>query len=84
MLFSRKVAMSKSKPTTTASYKAPNLLTKGRPECPVCGKGVFSRSGIHPQCAIEHSEREAAKALRESQALAAAAALPAAPVLTTK
>ena len=27
-----------------------------RPICPVCKKAVYSRSGIHPQCAMREAE----------------------------
>ena len=27
-----------------------------RPVCPVCKKAVYSRSGIHPQCAVREAE----------------------------
>jgi hypothetical protein len=29
-----------------------------RPKCPVCGKSVFSNSGIHPQCAVARQDAE--------------------------
>jgi hypothetical protein len=28
-----------------------------RPVCPVCKKAVYSRSGIHPQCAVSQAEQ---------------------------
>ena len=28
-----------------------------RPVCPVCKKAVYSRSGIHPQCAMSQGEQ---------------------------
>jgi hypothetical protein len=27
-----------------------------RPTCPVCKKAVYSRAGIHPQCAVSQAE----------------------------
>ena len=27
-----------------------------RPVCPVCKKAVYSRAGIHPQCAMNQAE----------------------------
>jgi hypothetical protein len=27
-----------------------------RPSCPVCKKAVYSRAGIHPQCAVSLAE----------------------------
>ena len=27
-----------------------------RPRCPVCHEGVYSPSGIHPQCAVARNE----------------------------
>jgi hypothetical protein len=27
-----------------------------RPTCPICKKAVYSRAGIHPQCAMIQSE----------------------------
>jgi hypothetical protein len=31
-------------------------LVSSRPSCPVCKKAVYSRGGIHPQCAMIQSE----------------------------
>jgi hypothetical protein len=28
------------------------VLEKGRRRCPVCKAGVYSASGVHPQCAM--------------------------------
>jgi hypothetical protein len=46
-------------------YRHMHVYPTGRPRCPVCNKDVFSRSGIHPQCAMERSEREYAKSLAD-------------------
>jgi hypothetical protein len=36
-----------------------------RPRCPVCHKDVYSRSGIHPQCAVH--QQETARKLSQKQ-----------------
>ena len=58
--------MSKPIASNGFSYKHMQSHASTRPRCPICGKDVFSRGGVHPQCAIEHSEREESRALREA------------------
>jgi hypothetical protein len=45
-----------------ATRKAPARPGLGppstRPRCPVCRKDVFSKSGIHPQCAVARQDAE--------------------------
>jgi len=36
-----------------------------RPRCPVCRETVYSRAGIHPQCAVRQSEPPKPKAKPE-------------------
>lgn len=36
--------------------KSPNLPISTRARCPVCRQPVYSRSGIHPQCAVKRAE----------------------------
>ena len=33
-----------------------------RPRCPVCREAVYSRGGIHPQCAVRQAEPPKPKA----------------------
>jgi hypothetical protein len=33
-------------------YHSPVTLNPPRKRCPVCNQSVYSRSGIHPQCAM--------------------------------
>ena len=43
------------------AYRTP-LNASTRPRCPVCREAVYSRSGIHPQCAVRQSDPPRAKA----------------------
>ncbi|MGE3819207.1 MAG: hypothetical protein AB7I30_07200 [Isosphaeraceae bacterium] len=36
--------------------KTPHLPVSSRARCPVCRQPVYSRSGIHPQCAVRRAE----------------------------
>ncbi len=36
--------------------KTPHLPVSTRARCPVCRQPVYSRSGIHPQCAVRRAE----------------------------
>ncbi len=36
-------------------------LSPARPLCPVCKRAVYSRGGIHPQCAVAQAERPGPK-----------------------
>ncbi len=38
------------------SPKPWHVPTPNRPICPVCKKAVYSRAGIHPQCAVTQAE----------------------------
>lgn len=38
---------------TEKHYHVP---VRSRPVCPVCKKAVYSRAGIHPQCAMIQAE----------------------------
>jgi hypothetical protein len=42
-----------------------NVSPSKRPNCPVCHKAVYSRAGIHPQCAAHR--QEAAQKLSQKQ-----------------
>jgi hypothetical protein len=37
-------------------YHTPSKLASTRARCPVCHTEVYSRAGIHPQCAVKQSE----------------------------
>jgi hypothetical protein len=43
-------------PMTPRSYHSPLLPISTRVRCPVCHTEVYSRAGIHPQCAVRQSE----------------------------
>lgn len=38
------------------SYQPQNNPNTTRARCPVCHEAVYSRAGIHPQCAVRQSE----------------------------
>jgi hypothetical protein len=38
----------------TRSYHTPPTSTRAR--CPVCHEAVYSRAGIHPQCAVKQAD----------------------------
>jgi hypothetical protein len=41
---------------TTKYYHTPIYPSASRVRCPVCHQAVYSRVGIHPQCAVRLSE----------------------------
>jgi hypothetical protein len=43
-------------------YHSPVKPVSTRARCPVCKESVYSRTGIHPQCAIKQSEPPKPKA----------------------
>ena len=38
------------------SYQPQNNPASTRARCPVCHEAVYSRAGIHPQCAVRQSD----------------------------
>jgi hypothetical protein len=40
----------------TRYYHTPLKAASSRPTCPVCHESVYSRAGIHPQCAVVQSD----------------------------
>lgn len=54
-----------------------------RVRCPVCHEAVYSRAGIHPQCAVRQSEppKVSAKEKAKAEALAAEAGKAGVPVV---
>ena len=40
----------------TRYYHTPLKAVSSRPSCPVCHESVYSRAGIHPQCAVVQSD----------------------------
>ena len=38
------------------SYQPQNNPSSNRVRCPVCHEAVYSRAGIHPQCAVRQSD----------------------------
>lgn len=40
----------------TRYYHTPLKAVSSRPTCPVCNESVYSRAGIHPQCAVVQSD----------------------------
>ncbi len=41
---------------STVGQKYWHVPIPSRPICPVCKKAVYSRAGIHPQCAVSQAE----------------------------
>jgi hypothetical protein len=37
-------------------YHTPAVIDSPRKRCPVCHQASYSRSGIHPQCAMQQAE----------------------------
>jgi hypothetical protein len=52
------------------NYTKPKAVGRSMPDCPVCGKTTYSRSGIHPQCASERADRVAQVARKAALASA--------------
>jgi len=52
----------KAAPMTTKYYHTPPLTNATRVRCPVCHEAVYSRAGIHPQCAARQAEPPRPKA----------------------
>ena len=44
------------------SYQPQNNPSSTRVRCPVCHEAVYSRAGIHPQCAVRQSDPPKSKA----------------------
>lgn len=42
--------------TTPKYYHSPLKPASARVRCPVCHQEVYSRAGIHPQCAVKQSD----------------------------
>ena len=40
----------------TRYYHTPLKVLSSRPSCPVCHESVYSKAGIHPQCAVFQSD----------------------------
>ncbi len=40
----------------TPYYHTPPYPVSTRPRCPVCHQEVYSRAGIHPQCAVRQCD----------------------------
>jgi hypothetical protein len=56
----------------TVAQKYWHVPIPSRPVCPVCKKAVYSRAGIHPQCAV--SQAESIRPVKPEPAQAEAAA----------
>jgi hypothetical protein len=56
------------------SKAIPPTTDRGGKECPVCGKRSYSRTGIHPQCAIVQADMPRQKQLAEDRKNKAATA----------
>jgi hypothetical protein len=41
---------------TGSQYRKPPQPVSNRVRCPVCHEAVYSRAGIHPQCAVRQSD----------------------------
>ena len=46
---------------TTRYYHTPPPPVSTRVRCPVCHEAVYSRAGIHPQCAVRQADPPRAK-----------------------
>lgn len=53
------------------SYRTPIQPLQTRERCPVCHQAVYSRAGIHPQCAMRQNEPPKAKKVAPETAPAA-------------
>jgi len=53
---------------TARNYHTPPQPGSTRARCPVCHEAVYSRAGIHPQCAVRQSEPPNAKAAPQAPA----------------
>jgi hypothetical protein len=51
------------------SYQPQNNPNSTRVRCPVCHEAVYSRAGIHPQCAVRQSEPPRTKAKPPEEAV---------------
>jgi len=49
----------------------PVVTIRGPTNCPVCGKASYSRSGTHPQCAMEQADAGRKQRLKEERLAAA-------------
>jgi hypothetical protein len=47
---------------TQRYYRKLPLPVSNRVRCPVCHEAVYSRAGIHPQCAVRQSDPPKSKA----------------------
>jgi hypothetical protein len=47
------------------SYQISTDSGSTRARCPVCHETVYSRAGIHPQCAVRQSDPPKAKSVKE-------------------
>ena len=52
---------------TPRSYQSPPKPTSTRARCPVCHEAVYSRAGIHPQCAVKQSEPPRPKPKKDAE-----------------
>ena len=57
---------------TPRYYHTPPVPVSTRARCPVCQEAVYSRAGIHPQCAVrQYDPPSVATALAQAQAAGA-------------
>lgn len=45
----------------------PMVVTFHGKRCPICGKASYSRSGIHPQCAVEQADEKIRTHLKQEK-----------------
>ena len=62
---------------TARNYHTPPQPGSTRVRCPVCHEAVYSRAGIHPQCAVRQSEPPKVKATPQAAPVVLAADVPA-------
>lgn len=53
---------------TARNHHTPPQPGSTRARCPVCHEAVYSRAGIHPQCAVRQSEPPKVKATPQAEA----------------
>lgn len=67
--------MTNNRRGSALSYRYSLTAGSGRPRCPVCHKEVYSRSGIHPQCAVVRQDAAETQIRKAAQAAVAAVAV---------
>ena len=61
---------------TPRYYHTPSSPNSTRLRCPVCHETVYSKAGLHPQCAVRQSEKPEPKGEMKSEVKIDAKELP--------